>query len=57
MECRKCGKILSEQEKFCTYCGYYYDPNEIDENLTQVELKSKTSEILNEHNKNLKEEF
>lgn len=28
MECRKCGKILSEQEKFCTYCGYYYDPNE-----------------------------
>ena len=57
MECRKCGKILSEQEKFCTYCGYYNDPNEIDENLTQVELKSKTSEILNEHNKNLKEEF
>ena len=31
MECRKCGKILSEQEKFCTYCGYYYDPNEEDD--------------------------
>lgn len=28
MECRKCGKILSEQERFCTYCGYYSDPNE-----------------------------
>ncbi len=31
MECKKCGKILSEQERFCTYCGYYNDPNEIDE--------------------------
>lgn len=31
MECKKCGKILSEQEKFCTYCGYYYDPNEEDD--------------------------
>jgi RNA polymerase subunit RPABC4/transcription elongation factor Spt4 len=31
MECRKCGKILSEQERFCTYCGYYSDPNEEDD--------------------------
>lgn len=31
MECKKCGKILSEQEKFCTYCGYYNDPNEEDD--------------------------
>ena len=39
MECRKCGKILSEQEKFCTYCGYYNDPNETideDEDLLEV---------------------
>lgn len=31
MECKKCGKILSEQERFCTYCGYYNDPNEEDD--------------------------
>lgn len=23
MKCKKCGKILKENEKFCTICGYY----------------------------------
>ena len=57
MECRKCGKILSEQERFCTYCGHYYDPNEMEGNLQPVELKSKTGELLNEHNKRIREEY
>ena len=57
MECRKCGKILSEQEKFCTYCGNYYDSSEIDEDLKTVELNSKTDEILDEHNKKLIAEY
>lgn len=44
MECRKCGKILSEQEKFCTYCGYYNDPNEtIDDDGEDLEESAKTS--------------
>ena len=45
MECKMCGKILSEQERFCTYCGHYYDPNEMEENLQPVELKSKTGSL------------
>lgn len=57
MECKMCGKILSEQERFCTYCGHYYDPNEIDEDLQPVELNSKTGELLNEHNKRIREEY
>lgn len=57
MECRQCGKILSEQEKFCTYCGHYNDPNEKDESLKPVELNSKTGVLLNEHNKRIKEEY
>ena len=40
MECKKCGKILSEQEKFCTYCGYYNDPNEKEENNTYDETNN-----------------
>lgn len=40
MECKKCGKILSEQEKFCTYCGFYNDPNENDENNVHDETNN-----------------
>ena len=28
MKCAKCGKKLKSNEKFCTYCGYYNDATE-----------------------------
>jgi hypothetical protein len=28
MKCVKCGKRLKNNEKFCTYCGYYNDESE-----------------------------
>ena len=28
MKCVKCGKKLRNNEKFCTYCGYYNDESE-----------------------------
>ena len=30
MKCVKCGKRLKNNEKFCTYCGYYNDTKEND---------------------------
>lgn len=57
MECKQCGKILSEQERFCTYCGYYYDPNEDNENLKSVELNSKTGQLLTEHNQRIEIDY
>lgn len=43
MKCVKCGKRLKNNEKFCTYCGYYNDegtdenwsPNATDEDLIE----------------------
>ena len=34
MKCKKCGKRLKEQEKFCTICGYYND--DVEQNSERV---------------------
>lgn len=52
MECKKCGKILSEQEKFCTYCGNYYDPDEddnINEGFSEATIKDDKKAIVETH--------
>lgn len=40
MECKKCRKTLSKQERFCTYCGYYNDPDEdINDGFSEETIK------------------
>lgn len=59
MKCVKCGKKLKNNEKFCTYCGYYNDESEeknwtdndeleedlIDENWYDEDADEKDDEI------------
>lgn len=53
MKCIKCGKKLRNNEKFCTYCGYYNDEKEekketeenlIDENWYDEEIDKEDDE-------------
>lgn len=43
MKCRKCGKRLSRNEKFCTVCGYYND-EKLEDNFNPEE-----ADLLNEN--------
>ena len=59
MKCVKCGKKLKNNEKFCTYCGYYNDESEeknwndneeleedlVDENWYDDDLDEKDDDI------------
>ena len=52
MECKKCGKILSNQERFCTYCGYYYDPDEeddINEGFSEITINEDKNKVVETH--------